>query len=284
MRNLYDIQSVAYLFSYITLMTYLWYFGFAWWAYLGLLFFSVGIQVVHHNHIHLGIWRNRRLNYATNLLITLISAVPSAMMVGGHLRNHHVHQHGPDDHTRTYRFGGDHNHLLGYLLHPIQAFFVLIPIFWRQFLEGLPIRSRYSRDLLVQVLLIFLSWALLLYVDWRKCALFVILPQLFGLHWLLGANYFQHAHCDDQSSENYARNFTGAVNWIWFNIGFHTAHHDQPSVHWTQLPQIHQAKCHQLEPCLNQKSFVVYVAKTFLLGPFLPGLRSRSLRRPASRG
>ena len=40
------------------------------------------------------------------------------------------------------------------------------------------------------------SWALLLAIDWHKAILFVIVPQLHGLHWLLATNYLQHAHAD----------------------------------------------------------------------------------------
>ena len=278
MRSLYDLQALAYLAAYIGLFIYLWVSGFAWWAYLSLLFFVVGVQVIHHNHVHLGIWHSKILNRLTSLLISVTTAVPTAMMYGGHIKNHHTHQHGPEDHTRTYRFGGDHNHLLGYLLHPFQAFAVLIPIFWDDYKKGWANGSRFTKDMSLQVALIFLLWVVLASFDWQKFLLLVLAPQLIGLHWLLGSNYFQHAHCDDASDVNYARNFTGAVNWIWFNIGFHTAHHDHPRVHWSELRKVHAESCQDVHPSLNCPSFVVYVVKTLILGSFVPAFRSKSLR------
>lgn len=67
------------------------------------------------------------------------------------------------------------------------------------------------------------SWGFFLWLDWQKALLFVIVPQLHGLHWLLATNYLQHAHADGRPLSraqrntpgielNYARNFEGLVN------------------------------------------------------------------------
>ena len=278
MRNWYDILSLAYLLTYITTMAVQWMYGVSGILYSICLFSVIAVQIVHHNHVHLGIWHSKRLNRWTNLLISISSAIPSAMIYNSHLRNHHVHQHGPEDVTRTYRFGGDHNHLLGYLLHPFQAWSVLIPKFFREFREEWPKRTRFANDLLTQVALVGVSWTVLCLLDWRKFLVVVAVPQAFGLHWLLGSNYFQHAHCDDESEVNYARNFTGAVNYFWLNIGFHTAHHDHPRAHWSTLRKIHREQCGDTNPRLCHNSFVLYVVKTFFLAPFLPSYRSRTLK------
>jgi hypothetical protein len=282
MRNIFDLQTLAYMVAWVGLIVLQWCCGFVWWQYALLLFFCIGMQVIHHNHVHLGIWRSNRLNWLTSLFISVSTAVPGAMMIGGHLKNHHVHHHGPDDITRTYRFGGDHNHLLGYLLHPFQAFFALLPVFWSDFLNGLPKRSRFSRRISLEVILIFSLWILLGVLDWRKFLLLVWLPQMFGLHWLLGANYLQHAHCDDESESNYARNFTGAVNLLWFNIGFHTAHHDHPGAHWSVLRNLHREKYKDVDQSLCCPSFLGYVFRTFFLSMFFDSCRSRSLKRATS--
>ena len=279
MKNWYDLQSLAYVLLYVALIALQWVYGFSWLMYGGVLFFAIGLQVIHHNHIHLGIWKNKTANNITSFVISILTAVPSAMMYGGHLKNHHVHQHGPEDVTRTYRFGGDHNHLWGYILHPFQAFAVLIPRFFCDFLNEWPRRTRFARDLLWQVCWIGVVWGVLLVLDWQKFLLLVLVPQAFGLHWLLGANYLQHAHCDDASEVNYARNFTGAVNRFWFNIGFHTAHHDFPRAHWSTLRQVHAQQCRATAPALCCTSFLRYVLQVFILSPFVSTYRSRSLRK-----
>jgi len=98
------------------------------------------------------------------------------------------------------------------------------------------------------------------------------------LHWLLGSNYFQHAHCNDDSEFDYARNFTGLVNVFWMNIGFHTAHHDNPRAHWSTLRKIHQENQDNVDPSLCCDSFLVYVFKVFIMGSFSRSWRTESLR------
>ena len=173
------------------------------------------------------------------LLLTLLQGHPTFVFWPAHVANHHRFRHGPRDMARTYRFGGDHNHLLGYLLHPLQAGWVLYPLFLRwlgQLRRHWPGAFRYCMG---QYLLWLGSWALLLSLDWQKALLLVIVPQLHGLHWLLATNYLQHAHADGRpltrgqrldsaTPLNYARNFEGWVNPLLFNIGLHTAHHERP--------------------------------------------------------
>ena len=278
MRNLHDIQSLLYVFAYIVLVVSQWIGGVQWLQYLALLFFVISLQIIHHNHVHLGIWNSKFWNRATSYIISVLTAIPTAMMIGGHIKNHHVHQHGPEDVTRTYRFGGDHNHAVGYLLHPFQAFAVLLPMFWKQFSEQWPKKTRFAVDIFAQSLCVLAVWVLLAFVDWQKCVFLVLVPQAIGLHWLLGANYLQHAHCDNYSDTDYARNFTGAINWVWFNIGFHTVHHDQPKQHWSNLRTIHNEEYQHVDTKLNERSLLIYVVRVLLLGPLIPRLKSQSLK------
>ena len=278
MKNLWDIQSILYVLLYSALIAYQWWYGFNWLLFGLALLIMIGLQVVHHNHVHLGVWHNKSLNRISNHFISVLTGIPSAMMFGGHIRNHHQHSHGPKDVTRTYRFGGDHNHGLGYLLHPFQAFGVLIPMFLRDFFHEWPKRTRFSRDLLLESVLIGAFWIVLCVIDWQKFFLFIWLPQAWGLHWLLAANYLQHAHCDDQSKAHYARNFIGVMNYFLLNIGFHTAHHDYPKMHWSKLRQLHQNEYQHLDSRLCQRSLLGYFTATFWASIFVPAYRSQTLR------
>jgi hypothetical protein len=47
---------------------------------------------------------------------------------------------------------------------------------------------------------------LLLLLDWQKALIFIIVPQLHGLHWLLATNYLQHAHADGRPLTRAQRN------------------------------------------------------------------------------
>ena len=123
-----------------------------------------------------------------------------------------------------------------------------------------------------------LAVGLALWADWVRAVLFVLIPQAAALFFLLGANYLQHAHADDLSRWNYARNFLGWVNPLFFNVGLHTAHHEHGDAHWSDLPRLHARIAPRLDPRLVEPGLGAYLLRVFVAAIFVPSLRSRSLR------
>ena len=289
LRHARDWQSLAYLVALPALAAWQWVRGFSWPLYALMLFLTLGIGVIHHNHTHLRMWRGRVANRVTDFSVTLLQGHPTFVFWPAHVANHHRHRHGPKDMARTYRFaGGDTNHLLGYLLHPLQAGWVLYPLFigWLAQLRRKAMGA--FGYCMAQYAMWLGSWAVLLAIDWRKAVIFVIVPQLHGLHWLLATNYLQHAHADGRaggasgdtpgSRLNYARNFEGLVNPLLFNIGLHTAHHENPHAHWSELTRLHRTHYRdRVDPVLNERGLVPYMLRVYLLGAVWPRFRSRSL-------
>lgn len=287
LRNRRDWQSLAYILALPLLVAYLWrhpYLSLLNGLLYGvLLFLTLGTGVIHHNHAHLRMWNKRWLNRLTDFWLTLLQGHPAFVFYPAHNGNHHRYRHGPLDVARTYRFGGDTNHLLGYLLHPLQATVVLYPLIWRWLIRMQRRHAGVFNYFLRQYLAVGLLWILLGWLDWHKFLLLVLLPQLHGLHWLLATNYLQHAHADGGSPVDFARNFEGLVNPLLFNIGFHTAHHHHPRAHWTQLPGLHQRYRHLLHPQLNPGPLLPYMFRTFILSLLWPRRSSRSLMSPGKK-
>lgn len=280
MRNWRDLQSLAYLLLLPVVVIWQWRYGFSWPLYFVELFLTLGVGVIHHNHAHLRIWRRPVLNRVTDLWICLLQGHPGFVFFPAHIANHHRHRHSEEDHARTYRFGGDTNSLHGYLLHPLQALWVLYPLF----VSYLRRRYRYQRPYFYYCILqygwVLGVWLALALLDWQKWMVLVLIPQLHGLHWLLATNYLQHAHASgDRQSVNYARNFFGLLNPLLFNIGLHTAHHEHPRTHWTQLKNLHKQYQRQLAPQLQEPSLLVYMLRVYLLGIFFTRCRTHSLHK-----
>lgn len=286
LRHWRDWQSLLYLAATPALAAWSWVYGFHIVVYALLLFLTLGVGVIHHNHTHLRMWAGagaRTANRLTDYLITLLQGHPTFVFWPAHTGNHHRYKHGPDDVARTYRFGGDTNHLAGYLLHPLQALTVLFPLF-AQWLRRLRQRSPGAwRYCMGQYGIWLGSWAVLLAINPYKAIVFVIVPQLHGLHWLLATNYLQHAHADgrrdgNQGRYDYARNFEGWVNPLLFNIGLHTAHHENPRVHWSALTRLHARHYrHRVAPALNEKGLLPYMWRVLILGSITARHRSVSL-------
>lgn len=285
-RHPKDLLSLACLLAWPVLLALLYGGGLEGWAhgmaYALLIYLSLALVVIEHNHMHLRIWRQRGLNRATDTVLSMFTGHACHVFHATHNANHHRHHHGPQDAARTYRFRhGDTNHLAGYLLHPAQALGVLWPLIrqWHARLkQRAPAVQRYYQR---QWLWVIGFQAVLAAFDLRAWGLYVLLPQMLALHWLLGANYLQHAHTDGHSSLQFARNFTGGVNRLFFNIGYHTAHHLHPKVHWSELPAQHQYYAPRLHARLTEASLLRYVLVTLTLGMVWPSVASRTLMTAA---
>lgn len=277
LRHRRDLQSLGYLLAQPLLMLWQWQHGFNLPVFALTLFLAIGVGVVHHNHAHLPMWRSRWRNRLTDLYITALQGHPTFVFHPAHNRNHHRHRHGPSDVARTWRFG-DHNHLPGWLVHPLQAIGAVYPLVLR-WLRGMRRRAPgVHRWYLLQYATWLGVWSLLLAIDPGKALLLVILPQLVGLHWLLASNYLQHAHADDTSRYDYARNFEGAINTLLMNIGLHTVHHEHARAHWSDLPRLHNEYRARIDPRMLERGFLAYAGRVFMLGMISRRHRSHSLR------
>jgi fatty acid desaturase len=280
LRNGRDWQSILYLLAQPALVGWQWREGFSWPLYAVVLFLTVGVSAVHHNHAHVTLWHNGWLNRLTDFGLTVLQGHPTFVFYAAHNANHHRFHHGPQDVARTYRFGGDTNHLLGYLLHPFQALCVLFPLFFHSLRRMRRHRPGAFVYFVLQYLAVGLFWCALAIVDCRRWLLFVLVPQLFGLHFLLATNYLQHAHADGRSTINFARNFEGWVNPLLFNIGLHTAHHLHGKAHWTKLPALHARYRSQVDTRLLPGGLFPYMFKTYILSLFWSRYRSKTLMQP----
>ncbi|AHG64067.1 fatty acid desaturase [Advenella mimigardefordensis] len=281
-----DWQSLLYMAAFPALVIWQWLYGFSVALYLILLFLTLGIGVIHHNHTHVRMWHGKRANRCTDMLITLLQGHPTCVFFPTHVANHHRYKHGELDVARTYRFAaGDTNTLPGYLLHPFQAISVLYPAIYnwlgrmRRYYPGV------WRYCIRQYVLWLLLWTTLLTLNPGKALLFVIVPQLHGLHWLLATNYLQHAHADGAAQGRqagspiaFARNFEGWVNPLLFNIGLHTAHHEHGRTHWSRLTQLHEQQYRsRTHPAMLERGLASYMIRTFIMGTFSQRYRSQSL-------
>src|SRR5262249_20580661 len=123
------------------------------------------------------------------------------------------------------------------------------------------------RQLVLEAIACWGSKALFLAVDWRRALLFVFLPHLWAVYGITTVNLLQHDGCDENHPANHSRNFVSRIfNWFTFNNGFHGAHHDDPGLHWSLLPDAHRARLHgRVAPALEQRSLLAYLVRTYVL-------------------
>jgi beta-carotene hydroxylase len=85
----------------------------------------------------------------------------------------------------------------------------------------------------------------------------------------LGVNLLQHDACDPWSDTAHSRDFTGRfINFLFFNGGYHTVHHDRPGLHWSRLPDEHRRRLparSAARPDLEMPSILGYLVREYLV-------------------
>lgn len=279
LRYAADIRTLIYMAVTTALLIVQWSRdSFSSVLFIACLFMAVSVSVIAHNHNHLTIWKSKTLNALTDYWLTLFYGFPTFVWIPTHNQNHHKFNNREGDYTITYRYTEKTN-LLTLLTYPSMS----------AFHQQKPIRDYLTKQYRINqsrfwfcisqyvVLVAFLVGAFL--IDWKKALLYVFIPQQVSLFVVLVFNYLQHVHADEESPINHSRNIVGPVmNWFLFNNGLHTAHHDNPGLHWSKTPAAHAEIADKIDPRLNEQSLWWLLIRVYVLGLFSKKARGSSMR------
>ena len=274
-----DLQTVIYMVITSGLLVVQWQRD-SWspWLWAASLWMGLTVAVMTHNHNHVRTWKPPWLNRLHDAWLTVFYGFPVFAWIPTHNKNHHKYNNREGDVTIWYRHS-DRNNPATLLAYPaISSWFQQRPIF--QYLVHLR-RTRPSELAwcLSQYAVLGLWIGGALFLDWRKALLYVVAPQQFALFAVLALNYIQHVHADEESEWNHSRNFTGRIgNFFLLNNGYHTVHHEWPGLHWSRVPEKHREIEHLIDPSLNEPNFVWALFRIYVLGPFVPSMRTRNMR------
>jgi fatty acid desaturase len=273
-----DRRTLIYMFVTTVVLYLQWNIvGFNIFLYTFSLFLAISVAVIAHNHNHLPMWRRRPLNIMTDYWLTLFYGFPAFGWIPTHNKNHHVLNNRAGDYTITYRVT-EKNNFFSLMSYPsISSFYQQKPI--RDYLKNLWQTDRpefYAAFL--QYFALAALYIIAFYFDWKKALIFIAIPHQVSLFSVLVFNYVQHVHADEESSVNHSRNFTGFLNKLLFNNGYHTVHHDRSGMHWSEVPAAHKKIEHLIDPALNEKGFWSYIIRAYFLSPINKKFGTRSMR------
>jgi len=273
-----DLKTLFYLSLATAALFVQWKFGFHWALYIFSLYLAIAVAVIAHNHNHVPMWKSDFLNHVTDNWITLFYGFPAFAWTPTHNKNHHKFNNRKGDFTITYRFS-EANNILTLLSYPsISSYFQQSPVM--NHLKGLYRNKRNKFYLaIIQYVALGLLIVISLILDWRKSLLYIVVPQQVALFVVMLFNYIQHVHADEESDYNHSRNFVSRfTNFMLFNNGYHTAHHNKASVHWSMLPEAHAKIAGRIAPHLNQPTILGYLFKTYVMAPLGIARKSSSMR------
>lgn len=273
-----DIKTLIYMFITTSLFILQWtVIGFNPVVFIIYCFFSISVAVITHNHNHVRIWKSNFLNTLQDWWLTVFYGFPVFAWIPTHNKNHHKMNNRIGDYTITYRFS-EKNNFLTLLTYPtISGFYQQKAI--RDYLKDMFKNKRSRFYLAISQYFILVLWiAAFLLLDWKKALLYVIIPQQVSLFSVLIFNYVQHVHANEESEWNHSRNFTGFLNFMLFNNGLHTVHHETAGLHWSQVPEEHKKVEHLIDDSLKERSFWWYIFRNYAMGFFNKKYKTDSMR------
>jgi len=239
-----------------------------WLTSFAFAFYSATIV---HNSIHCGLFPREQgwKNQIWQFLLCASYGWPVTTLVPGHNMSHHEFTQTEKDVTFTDQLQYSNNLVNLIMFFPVCSTAIMDQdgkFMEIQRLQGTKLYWQCQKEivwLVVHQLFVMAFW------DLKAWAVAVLLPQLFGKFGIISINYLQHDGCPspEEDKHNFSRNFVGTtINFFTCNNGYHTAHHNEPMLHWSKLADAHEEKvapfCH---PGINHGNILYYIWTCFFL-------------------
>lgn len=208
------------------------------------------INHVLHLHVHCPFTTSKSLNRLLDIFMGFTSGMTASVWRIQHVYGHHKHyattnknrskkskwEPGAEWETKRYT-------ILGALSY---SAWTIVPVFYHALVESIkkgvfqnmkhPVDYRYA--FFEQVLIIF-SIAML-YLVAPTITLFYLLPWYFLVQFVSRyTDYLNHVGCGHGFYNASNNTLNHWYNKLGNNFGYHSAHHFNPSAHWSTLPDIH---------------------------------------------
>lgn len=204
---------------------------------------QVNLAGMCHNHHHLNTFRNGLPNRAFEVVMFL----QLGMLPYGYTLHHNIghHRHYMDQSRDSNRWRRDDGATMG----PWEFAWALV-------LDMYPCVMRIGRDhpdiyrkFRRMALVCFAVLAVLVAVAPVNAVLVFLAPLPPALLLQAQATYHQHAGLEHADPMRASRSIADRLyNLRTLNLGYHTAHHLQPALHWSKLPALHAAIANRIPP------------------------------------
>ena len=254
------------------------------------LYFGFCAGVFSHNHNHCPTFKSKGANAFYAGWLSFFYGYPTFAWIPTHNLNHHKYVNKAGDATITWRYSKKNIWTIAWTYFFVSSYWQGQPL--REFISkakaGNPalykqIVAQYSIVAVGHVAMLALAMVLRGPAYGALIYFFAFaVPSLFALWSMIFINFIQHVHCDPWSKYDHSRNFVGAFgNWMVFNNGLHTVHHEHAGAHWTKLRELHEKIASEIHPELRQESIFWFCIKSYFLGIFSDRFRTHQIGRAA---
>ncbi|MFD1143573.1 fatty acid desaturase family protein [Larkinella insperata] len=222
--------------------------GWVWWAIaaaqflINHIFFKGPFGLMLHCTSHRPLFNNpyKWLNHYLPWVITPFFGQTPETYFSHHIGMHHPENNQEEDDSSTMAYQRDSfRHFLRYF-----ADFLFTGLVGLTSYLNRKKRRKLARRALVGELSYFALCLGLLFVNWQATVVVFILPFFISRFIMMLGNWTQHAFVDAKQPGNPYKNAITCINIKYnhkcWNDGYHIAHHERPSMHWTEYPTYFQ--------------------------------------------
>ncbi|WP_290517799.1 fatty acid desaturase [Alcanivorax sp.] len=221
----FGIQLVLFFFSH----------GLATWlGMLALLPVQVSCGAICHNHHHVNTFVKRPLNRLFEMVLYLQTGTSPLSWTLHHNIGHHQLYLDPDNDPSPWQQAD--GSLMPRWRYVLINTLRIYPEIHRIGRQHPALYRRFLRLLLLANIPLVAAFML----DPRNAFIVFLIPMISMLFMLLDNTYGQHAGTGYEDHFHASRNVElKRYNLPSWNLGYHTAHHMLPGLHWSELPALH---------------------------------------------
>jgi fatty acid desaturase len=250
-------------------------------------YFAIAAGTIAHNHNHCPTFSSKRVNAFFGVWISLFYGYPSFAWIPTHNLNHHRYVNREGDATITWRHTNRNTWYVALSYYFISAYYQSVPIkeYIRKAKTNNPklyreIMTQYAVWILTIVAVAALCFGIHGGAGWKIFVFAFFLPGFIGPWTMMWFNYMQHVHTDPWSKHHHSRDMTGRLfNFLLFNNGLHTVHHENAGAHWSKAWEAHAKIEKELHPELAWKSFTWWLIRGYLIPAFVKSLETKQVGR-----
>jgi fatty acid desaturase len=215
---------------------------------------SMFIAPINHHHQHFNTFRSAVLNRLYEIPLALQTGISPYGWVLHHNLGHHRNYlnqrpHPEPDESKWTRKDGTQ-------MGPVEY---TVDLVLNNQIDMIRVGRKYPRFLRAFLLMKVPVWGLigaLLYLNPINALLVFIIPGFITLCHTSYSTYAHHAGLYPTSHYDASMNNTSPIyNFLTCNLGYHTAHHKRPGVHWSLLPKLHEEIKHEIPAEMIRTTF-----------------------------
>jgi fatty acid desaturase len=224
----------------------------AWWlaAYALLSLIPKGVICAwNHHHQHTMTFHAKYLNRILEFFYALHTGVSTNLWALHHVLGHHRNFL---DQTRDESSWKSSD---GRTMSALEYTAIIAgTAYYRGYLVGRKF-PRVQRVFLLYSALTLIGVILLCWFRFVPALFIFVLPMVISLIFTAWVTHDHHSGLDTDDPFQASYNNTNPLfNFLTGNLGYHTAHHHRPGLHWSKLPELHEKIKHRIPPELMRNA------------------------------